>query len=95
MTFVFEAAEKLRRVEELVRDVLACELLVARQAWALRGAGTPAGLEEVAGRLADAVEPVVEDRPLGTDLTRLVGMLERGEFGPTFEPHNQRTESVR
>jgi histidine ammonia-lyase len=95
MTFAFEAAEKLRRVEELVRDVLACELLVARQAWALRGAGTPAGLEEVAGRLADAVEPVVEDRPLGADLTRLVGMLERGEFGPTFEQHNQRTESVR
>jgi histidine ammonia-lyase len=95
MTFVFEAAEKLRRVEELVRDVLACELLVARQAWALRGAGTSTGLEELAGRLADAVEPVVEDRPLGADLTRLVGMLERGEFGPAFEPHNQRTESVR
>ena len=32
MTFAFEAAEKLRRVEELVRHVLACELLVARQA---------------------------------------------------------------
>jgi histidine ammonia-lyase len=95
MTFAFEAAEKLRRVEELVRDVLACELLVARQAWALRGAGTPAGLKEVAGRLADAVEPVGEDRPLGYELTRLVGMLERGEFGPTFEQRNQRTESVR
>ena len=95
MTFAFEAAEKLRRVEELVRDVLACELLVARQAWALRGAGTPAGLEQVAGRLADAVEPVEEDRPLGQDLTRLARMLESGEFGPTFEQRNQRTESVR
>ena len=95
MTFAFEAAGKLRRVEELVRDVLACEFLVARQAWALRGGGTPAGLEDIAGRISDAVEPVYEDRPLGPDLSRLVGMLERGEFGPTFEQHNRRTESVR
>lgn len=95
MTFAFEAAEKLRRVEGLARDVLACELLAARQAWALRGEGTPAGLEEVARRLKGTVAPVEEDRPLGPDLTRLVGMLERGEFGPTFEQRNQRTESVR
>lgn len=95
MTFALEAAEKLRRVEELVRDVLACELLVARQAWALRGAETPAGLKEIAGRLADAFEPVGEDRPLGQDLTRLVRMLEQGEFGPIFEQRNRRTESVR
>ena len=95
MTFAFEAAEKLRRVEGLVRDVLACELLVARQAWALRGAGTPSGLEEVARRLMDAVAPVEEDRPPGPDLTRLVGMLERGEFGETLGQRNRRTESVR
>lgn len=36
MTFAFEAAEKLRRVEELVREVVACALLTVRQAWALR-----------------------------------------------------------
>ncbi|MBA2714453.1 MAG: aromatic amino acid lyase [Rubrobacteraceae bacterium] len=95
MTFAFEAAEKLRRVEELVRDVLACELLVARQAWALRGTETPAGLVEVAGRLTEAVAPVEEDRPLGTDLSRLVGMLERGQFGETLGQRNGRTESVR
>ncbi len=95
MTFAFEAAEKLRRVEELVRDVLACELLVARQAWALRGAGIPDGLKEVAGRLTEAVEPVEEDKPPGPNLTRLAGMLERGEFGQTFEQRNRRTESVR
>ena len=95
MTFAFEAAEKLRWAEDLVRDVLACELLVARQAWALRGGRTPAGLKEIADRLMDAVEPVEEDRPPGPDLTRLVGMLKRGEFGPTFERQNRRTESVR
>lgn len=95
MTFAFEAAEKLRRVEGLVREVLACELLVARQAWALRGEGTPAGLEEIAGRLTQAVEPVERDRPLGQDLSRLVEMLERGQFGEAPGQRNRRTESVR
>ena len=95
MSFAFEAAEKLRRVEALVRDVLACELLVARQAWALRGTGTPDGLREIVERLTEAVEPFEEDRSPGPDLTRIVGMLERGEFGQTFEHRNRRTESVR
>ncbi len=80
MTFAFEAAEKLRRVEGLVRDVTACELLVARQAWALRNEQMPEGLREVAQPIVDAVDPVNEDRPLGPDLTRLIKMLERGEF---------------
>jgi histidine ammonia-lyase len=80
MTFAFEAAEKLRRVEGLVRDVTACELLVARQAWALRDEQMPEGLREVAQPIVDAVDPVNEDRPLGPDLTRLIKMLERGEF---------------
>jgi histidine ammonia-lyase len=95
MTFAFEAAEKLRRIEVLVRDVLACELLVARQAWALRGTGTSAGLEEVAERLTETVAPVEEDRPLGPDLDRLVGRLECGEFGEILEQSNRRSESVR
>ena len=95
MTFAFEAAEKLRRIEVLARDVLACELLVARQAWALRGAGTPAGLEEVAERLTETVAPVEEDRPLGPDLDRLVGRLESGEFGEILQQSNRRSESVR
>ncbi len=76
MTFAFEAAAKLRRVEVLTRDVLACELLCARQAWALRGARPPA----FAARLVAEVEPVGADRPLGPDLARLVGLLERDEL---------------
>ena len=95
MTFAFEAAEKLRRIEVLVRDVLACELLVTRQAWALRGTGTPVGLEEVAERLTETVAPVEEDRPLGPDLDRLVGRLECGEFGEILQQSNRRSESVR
>jgi histidine ammonia-lyase len=95
MTFAFEAAEKLRRIEGLVRDVLACEFLVARQAWALRGAGTPTGLEAVAERLTETVAPVEEDRPLGPDLDRLVGRLEFGEFGEILEQSNRRSGSVR
>ena len=95
MTFAFEAAEKLRRVETLTREVLACELLVVRQAWSLRGNGIPDGLKEISDRLMEAVEPYGEDRPPGPDLTRVAGMLERGEFGQTFEQRNRRTESVR
>lgn len=85
MTFAFEAAEKSRRVESLVRDVIACELLVARQAWALRGEEIPEGLRSVAQSVIDAVDPVNEDRPLGPDITRLIGMLERGEFAMMVE----------
>ncbi len=80
MTFVFEASEKLRRVESLVRDVVACELLVARQAWSLRDDPIPEPLRQVAQPIVDAVAAVNVDRPLGPDLTRLAGMLERGEF---------------
>ena len=79
-----EAAEQLRRVQELAREVVACELLAARQAWWLReaGAGTrPApGLRRLAACLGDLVAPVERDRPLGPDLGRLVEALERDEL---------------
>lgn len=78
-TFVFLAAAKLRRIESVVREVLACELLTARQAWALRGVAPPG----FAVALAAAVAPVDVDRPLGPDLTALVDLLERDElFSP-------------
>lgn len=80
MTFAFEAAEKLRQVESLVRDVMACELLVTREAWALRDEPIPERLREIAQPIIDAVKPVYEDRPLGPDLTRLIKLLECGEF---------------
>jgi histidine ammonia-lyase len=80
MTFAFEAAERLRRVAGLVRDVLACELLCARQAWWLRGEAPARGLEPTAGALADAVEPVDEDRPLGPDVDALAAALAAGRL---------------
>ena len=86
-SFAPEAAEQLRRVEDLAREVVACELLAARQAWWLRrpgadpGARSPApGLAPLAACLDDLVAPVDRDRPLGPDLDRLVEALERGEL---------------
>lgn len=70
-TFAFEAAEKLRRIEALVADVLAVELLLARQAWALRGRPPAPGLGPRARALAEAVPPVDVDRPLGADIERV------------------------
>ncbi len=80
-SFAPEAAEQLRRVEQLTREVVACELLAARQAWWLRrdvagGAGC--------GRLPPAwrtwSRPLTRDRPLGPDLARLIEALERDEL---------------
>jgi histidine ammonia-lyase len=79
-TFAPEAAEKLRRVEELAREVAACELLAARQAWWLRRAEPAAGLRDLGARLAEVVAPVDQDRPLGPDLAALVAALERDEL---------------
>lgn len=75
MTFSFEAAAGLRRIATLVWEVFACELLVVRQAWALRGLTPPSGLQPLAERLAEIVEPVVQDRPLGPDVDRIISFL--------------------
>ena len=91
-----EAAEQLRRVEELAREVVACELLAARQAWWLRqtgrargtagevprdrGAAPAPGLRPLAARLEELVDPVDRDRPLGPDLARLVEALAADEL---------------
>jgi histidine ammonia-lyase len=79
-SFAPEAAEQLRRVEELTREVVACELLAARQAWWLRGATPAPGLAGLAACLEDLVAPVERDRPLGPDLARLVRALEGDEL---------------
>jgi histidine ammonia-lyase len=79
-----EAAEQLRRVEQLTREVVACELLAARQAWWLRqvqGGRPPApGLGPLVAHLEELVPPVDRDRPLGPDLQRLLETLERDEL---------------
>jgi histidine ammonia-lyase len=60
-TFAPEAAEKLRRVEELAREVAACELLAARQAWWLRRAEPAAGLRALGARLASVIVALERD----------------------------------
>jgi histidine ammonia-lyase len=80
MAFSFEAAEKLSRAEGLVREVIACELLVARQAWFLRGEPIPIGLHDIYGDLCRVIPPIKEDRPLGGDITVLAGVLGSGTF---------------
>ncbi len=72
-----QAAEELRRAEGLAREILAIELIAARQAWFLRGRRPAPGLEAVAAPLEAAVPPVVEDRPLGPDVNAVLGLLER------------------
>lgn len=79
MTFTYEGADRLRRVEEIVREVIACELLTARQALWLRGdAPASVGLTDVIGRLEETVPPVEMDRPLGPDIDGLIDLLEHG-----------------
>jgi histidine ammonia-lyase len=80
MTFAFEASADLRRVEALVREVLACELLIARQAWALRAQPIAAGLGPAAGLIEKTVPIIESDRPLGGEIDQLVALLEGGEF---------------
>ena len=79
-----EAAEQLHRVEQLTREVVACELLAVRQAWWLRqaaGGCPPApGLGPLAAHLEGLVDPVDRDRPLGPDLARLVDTLEHDQL---------------
>jgi histidine ammonia-lyase len=77
MAFTFEAAEKLRRAEALLGDVLACELVICRQAWALRGAPPASGLAEYVRAITEAVPPVDRDRPLGPDIERVAALLAR------------------
>jgi histidine ammonia-lyase len=75
-SFGFAAAEASRRALRLTREVVAIEMIAARQAWFLRGRGPGAGLAAVAAPLTELVPPVEEDRPLGEDVDRIVEHLE-------------------
>jgi len=86
MTFTFEVAEKLLRVEALTREIMACELLVARQAWALHGGPVATGLQEQAHTLQTTVEAVEHDRPLGADIGRIIDLLDSGAFHDVSGP---------
>jgi histidine ammonia-lyase len=80
MTFAYEAADKLRRAEQLSREIIACALLTARQSWTLRPAPPADGLQPYVTALADAIPPVDRDRPLGGDIETLIALLRTGAF---------------
>jgi histidine ammonia-lyase len=80
MTFAWEASEKLRRAEQLIREIIACELLTARQAWTLRPSPPAAGLQSHVAVLTRAISPVDRDRPLGGDIQTLIELLQAGSF---------------
>jgi histidine ammonia-lyase len=86
MTFAFEAAERLLRIESLVRDVVACQLLTAYQARVLSGRPVAAGLSHAFGVLSQTVQAVEPDRPPGGDIDRLVGLLAAGAFMADRQP---------
>ena len=71
----FAAAGNLGAAAALAREVTAIELVTARQAWWLRGAEPAPGLRVAAAPLPAAVPPVDDDRPLGDDVSRVVGLL--------------------
>lgn len=80
VSFGFAAADKLRQVEDLMREVVACELLVCRQAWALRDEPVAEGLREHFRELGAIVAPLAGDRPLGGDIATLIDRLREGRF---------------
>jgi hypothetical protein len=77
-SFAPEAAEQLRRVQELTREVVACELLTARQAWWLRDSGG-------SGPGVRWTGPAPGLRPLAACLEELVAPVDRtGPSAPTW-----------
>jgi histidine ammonia-lyase len=78
--FAFLAADKLRRLLDNVELVLAYELLALRQARSLRDAELPRPLERASELLGSVAPPLVEDRPLGPDVERVLELLRSGRL---------------
>jgi len=72
------AVRHARRLLENARRVVAIELLAAAEAADLVGVeGLGAGTRGVYARVREIVPPLLEDRPLGADVERLVEALGR------------------
>ena len=78
--FAFLAADKLRRLLDNVELVLAYELVALRQADSLRGAPLPRPLARACELLADVVDPLEEDRPLGPAVERVHELVRSGRL---------------
>jgi histidine ammonia-lyase len=69
------SADQLARALDELEHILAAELVAARQAHHLRGEPLPPALAAAMAPLADAVEPVREDRALTGDLAAVRALL--------------------
>ena len=77
--FAWAAGEQLRAAVPRLLAIIACEFVGAAQAHHLRGTASAPALAPVYRRLAEIVPPVLVDRPLGPDITRLTAVLAAGD----------------
>ncbi|KAA9165022.1 histidine ammonia-lyase [Amycolatopsis acidicola] len=78
--FAAEAAYQLYTAVVHLDVITACELITAHQAHTLRAKEPAPALAEVYRQLSEVVPAVVEDRPLGPEVTRLVDALRTGKL---------------
>jgi histidine ammonia-lyase len=74
------AARQLDGVLDALELALAYELVAIRQARFLSGDPLPAPLEPPVSMLADVMAPVVEDRSLAADVSRVLELVRSGEL---------------
>jgi histidine ammonia-lyase len=78
--FAWAAGEQLLKAVEHLFVITACELIGGSQAHYLRGLPAPRGLRKHYAWLAETVPPVIVDRPLGPDITRMVAQCRASYF---------------
>jgi histidine ammonia-lyase len=78
--FAWAAGEQLRAAVGRLLSITACELIAANQARFLRDAPGAPALGPLRRAVAAVVPPVVEDRPLGPEIERLVEALRDGSL---------------
>ena len=78
--FTLLAAGQLDGILDALELALAYALVAVRQARYLSGTPLPAPLEERLTRVADVMEPVVEDRALAGDVSRVRELVASGEL---------------
>jgi histidine ammonia-lyase len=74
-TFSWEAAGNLTEAVRWTREVVAAELLVVHQAFALSDRSVPDGLRELHVAVGEVVPPIHADRPFGLDLQAILDHL--------------------
>jgi len=78
--FAWAAGDQLRTALEHLWAITACELIGGSQAHYLRGRPGADGLRKHYAWLAETVPPVIVDRPLGPDITRMIARCRETYF---------------